>query len=331
MPCPGRAGTGTAPRAGPPSVAPPMFPAVKSAARPIATIRNPQVPRIVLQLEQLGCVEPRHPPALARLAGQLEEDLLERRALDRELVQDDAVGGGDLADPFRRSGAVIAVRRRRSVASISFIRRARCRSRGAIRRAHQRRPRRHRLDVGDRRLPHQPAAMDDHDLVDGLSNLREDVARDEDRAPLRRERAQKVAEPADALRIEAVRRLVEDEHLRVAEQRRGRARGADASRASSPSHGDDRPRPSSTSASTSSTRDLGMPPASARTRRWLRPERPGCASNVSRSAPTRFSGSVELAVRTAEDRRSSRRRPDEPEDRPASSSTSRRRSGRGSR
>src|SRR6188474_3740134 len=33
-----------------------------------------------------------------------------------------------------------------------------------------------------------------------------------------------------------------------------------------------------------------MPPASASTRRWLRPDRPGCASNVSRSAPTRFSG-----------------------------------------
>ena len=40
--------------------------------------------------------------ALARVAGELEEDLLERGALDRELVQDDPVRGGDLADAFRQ-------------------------------------------------------------------------------------------------------------------------------------------------------------------------------------------------------------------------------------
>ena len=77
----------------------------------------------------------------------------------------------------------------------------------------------HRLDLGHRRVLHEPAPVDDHDLVDGLRDLGEDVARDEHRAALGRERAEEVAEPADPLRVEPVRRLVEDEHLRVAEER----------------------------------------------------------------------------------------------------------------
>ena len=60
--------------------------------------------------------------------------------------------------------------------------------------------------------------VDDHDLVHGLSDLREDVARNENGAAFGRLRAEQVTEPPDALRIEPVGRLVEDEHLRVAEQ-----------------------------------------------------------------------------------------------------------------
>ena len=41
--------------------------------------------------------------------------------------------------------------------------------------------------------------------------------------PSRGERAQEVAQPADALRVEAVGGLVEHEHPRVAEQRRRQA------------------------------------------------------------------------------------------------------------
>ena len=65
--------------------------------------------------------------------------------------------------------------------------------------------------------------MDDHDLVDGLRNLREHVTRDQDRPPLARERAEEIAEPADALRIEAVCGLIEHEHLGIAQESRGEA------------------------------------------------------------------------------------------------------------
>ena len=56
------------------------------------------------------------------------------------------------------------------------------------------------------------------------------------------ERAEQVAQPADALRVEPVRRLVEHEHLGVAEQRARERRAAASSRASTPLHGGSRPR-----------------------------------------------------------------------------------------
>ena len=62
--------------------------------------------------------------------------------------------------------------------------------------------------------------MDDHDLVDGLGDLCQHMARDEDRPTFPGEPAQEVPKPTDPLRVEPVRGLVEDEHLRVAEQRR---------------------------------------------------------------------------------------------------------------
>ena len=52
--------------------------------------------------------------------------------------------------------------------------------------------------LGHRGVLHEHAAVDDHDVVDGLRHLGEHVARHEDRAPLRRERPKEVAEPADA-------------------------------------------------------------------------------------------------------------------------------------
>src|SRR4051812_33658928 len=48
---------------------------------------------------------------------------------------------------------------------------------------------------------------------------------------------------------------------------------------------------SSTRRSTSSTRELGRPAMAASARRWLRPERPGCAPATSRLAPTVRAGS----------------------------------------
>ena len=160
--------------------------------------------------------------ALPGLAGQLEEDLLERRPLDAS-----ARGGRCRAPPRSRRPARAARRprggRRPMRARSTSASASSDASRVGVRGATDRRTRSHRLDLGHRRLPDEPAAMDDHDLVDGLRDLREDVARDQDRPPLARERAEEVAKPADALRVEAVRRLVEDEHLGVAEKRRREA------------------------------------------------------------------------------------------------------------
>ena len=82
-------------------------------------------------------------------------------------------------------------------------------------------PRRAGEHLVHRPLQHEPAVRDDHDLVDGLRDLGEHMAGDEDGAALRRERPDQVAQPADALRVEPVRRLVEDERLRIAEERGG--------------------------------------------------------------------------------------------------------------
>ena len=121
----------------------------------------------------------------------------------------------------------------------------------------------------------QPAVGDDHDVVDGLLDLREVVAGDEHGAAASGVVAQEVAQPADALRVEPVGGLVENEDLRVAEQRGGQAEPlAHAERvAADPAV---RPRRSSpTVASTSATRPRPMPAAGAVTRRWFRAERQG--------------------------------------------------------
>jgi hypothetical protein len=74
-------------------------------------------------------------------------------------------------------------------------------------------------ELVERALRHEPAAADHHHLVDGLRHLGQHVARHEHRAPLARLAAQELAQPADALGIEAVGGLVEHERARVAEQR----------------------------------------------------------------------------------------------------------------
>src|SRR5213595_3194414 len=68
-------------------------------------------------------------------------------------------------------------------------------------------------------MNYEPSLIDDHRLVDGLSDLAQDVAGEEDRPPLARECSQEVAQPADALGIKAVRRLIEDQDSRIAHQR----------------------------------------------------------------------------------------------------------------
>ena len=69
------------------------------------------------------------------------------------------------------------------------------------------------------RLGQHAALADDNDLLDCLSDLCEHVAREQHRAAGGREVAQRVTEPADAVGVEPVGRLVEDEDLGLAEQR----------------------------------------------------------------------------------------------------------------
>jgi len=68
------------------------------------------------------------------------------------------------------------------------------------------------------RLGHDPAVVDDHHVVGGLGDLGQDVTGDQDGPPFGGQTAEQVAQPPDALRVQAVGGLVEDQHGRVAEQ-----------------------------------------------------------------------------------------------------------------
>src|SRR5829696_8181003 len=70
--------------------------------------------------------------------------------------------------------------------------------------------------VGD-----ESAAGQDHDLVNGLGHLGQQMARDEHRASRRGVGAQELAQPADAFGVEAVGGLVQDEDVGIAEERGG--------------------------------------------------------------------------------------------------------------
>ena len=70
-----------------------------------------------------------------------------------------------------------------------------------------------------RGLDDEATTVDDQHLVDGLRDLGQDVARDQDGAPLGRERPQEVAQPAHPFGIEAVRGLVKYQQLGIAKQR----------------------------------------------------------------------------------------------------------------
>ena len=97
---------------------------------------------------------------------------------------------------------------------------------------------------------------------------------------------EEVADPTDALGIEAVDRLVEEEHPGVTQQR-----GGDAQALGHPQRELARPagRPPSvrpTWSRTSSTRPAGMSLASASQRRWLRAVRAGWNALASSRRPT---------------------------------------------
>ena len=64
-------------------------------------------------------------------------------------------------------------------------------------------------------------AGQDHDLVDGLSDLGQHVARDQHGTARRRVATQEVAQPVDAFRVEPVGGLVKHEDVGVTEEGRG--------------------------------------------------------------------------------------------------------------
>ena len=128
-------------------------------------------------------------------------------------MQDDAVRRRELAySRGRRGDAELAVTHRLRVDSGLVQERREPRG---VRAAHDRGARRHRLHLAHRGLTDEPAFVDDHHVVDRLGDLGEEMARDEHGSALAREHAQEVAKPANALRIEPVCRLVENERLRV--------------------------------------------------------------------------------------------------------------------
>ncbi len=76
-------------------------------------------------------------------------------------------------------------------------------------------------EVLDGRLGDQAAAPDDEQPVGGDRHLAHQVAGEEDGAALGGQRLQQVADPGDALGVQAVDRLIEQQHRWVAEQRGG--------------------------------------------------------------------------------------------------------------
>ena len=150
--------------------------------------------------------------------------------------------------------------------------------------------------LADGALGDEPAAADDHDVVDGLRDLGEHVAGDQHRAALggAARAGSRAASgcPAGRGRWRARRGPAP----RVAEQRAGEPEPlAHAERvpARAPVGRARRARPAR---STSSTREARQPaPSRASARRWSRPLRPGCAPATSSFAPTRRAGSLELA------------------------------------
>ena len=73
-------------------------------------------------------------------------------------------------------------------------------------------------ELGEWLVSDQSAAIEHHDVLDGLRHLCEHVAGEQDGPALVGQTAEEVAQPADPLRVQAVRRLVEHQHPGIADQ-----------------------------------------------------------------------------------------------------------------
>ena len=166
-------------------------------------------------------------------------------------------------------------------------------------------------DLVERALRLQLAKRHDDRVVDGLCHLGQQVGRDEHRAALAGEVAHEVAQPGDALGIEPVGRLVEDEDVGVPDEGGGQlqalahAHGEATDLALGVAGQADEP-------STSSARASGWPPARAAIRRCVRARRAGWKLVASSTAPTvavGFSRSWYLCPRWSPSRRRGARGP----------------------
>ena len=152
---------------------------------------------------------------------RLQEGLFERLALRRQLVQHRLGLQGDLPDLFDVEALhVDAVCPMRAVPPTGA---AQDLGEGGRLRGADAHP---TLGVavdelGHRTLFDQPSATDDDEVVGHQRDLGEEVAADEDRPSLTSEGDEDVADPADALGVESVGRLVEDQRVRIPEQHPG--------------------------------------------------------------------------------------------------------------
>jgi hypothetical protein len=74
-------------------------------------------------------------------------------------------------------------------------------------------------EVLDRRVGDQPAPADHDEVLGGKCHLAHQVRRHEHRAAVGGQALHQPADPQDAFRVQAVDRLVEDEHARIPQQR----------------------------------------------------------------------------------------------------------------
>ena len=75
------------------------------------------------------------------------------------------------------------------------------------------------MNSATRLIAEQPASADDDHVIGGEGHLAHEVRGQEDGPALIREAAQQVADPADAVGVQPVDRFVEDQRLRVRQQR----------------------------------------------------------------------------------------------------------------
>nr|AWS27355.1 FunJ4 [Streptosporangium sp. KD35] len=153
------------------------------------------------------------------LVGHFEVDVLERGAARRQLVDRDAMLSGKITD---RGG--VGARHRKTALRPERHRRA-----GALQDPAQLHvPRGPDQDVAaeapgevlHRGLGDQPAPPDDEHVVNGLGHLAHQMAGQQHRPAFRGERAHQVTRPADALGVQSVHRLVQENDAGITQQRR---------------------------------------------------------------------------------------------------------------